>query len=295
METGIESISLPTKEVVPSETQRLEWVFGKEAEINQKENGEWSVDMKLKSRGIVPGGQKINLTLSDETEIKIDYGLGGTPWEKEGVYQLKKILVNEEEMDLPSKVYISPGEPIKDPLDSDFLNEEQKKLYRDKFGPISDFINKVMLGEHLSNEVIPTVERQVIIRGLDSAEDLVGIMHEFGHIRTMPENFDYRSYQKVFDEIIDLNPGVGLSDESVNCLNEALMNENRASGWALQKIKELREQGVDLFPGETSLSRVELFLSLMMSTYLGSGMGDLNIGKHTKEVNKLLTFSEPKN
>jgi hypothetical protein len=285
METGIESISLPTKEVIPSETQRLEWVFGKEAEINQKENGEWSVNVKLKSRGMVPGNQEVNFDLGNRTDIKI--GLGDNySYNFENAYQVNKFMVNNQEVELSSEMYILPEEPGVGIMEG--LSDEDKN----KHGEVLNLLNDMILGGHSS----PRAREggKVTLSGFDAAEDLAILMHEFGHTKKDPMDYDRMGFFFMVGAVNDLKQGEHISEESAEVLLQHLKVESEASRWAVQNIEELRNQGVDLFPGDPNLTHIKLLLALSMSTYLGSG-SDINLGKQVKNPEQLLEFKTQEN
>lgn len=280
METGIESISLPTKEVAPSEIQRLEWVFGKEAEINQKENGEWSVETRLESRGIIIGGQEINLTLSEKEDKQVGFTLEGG-----GVYKIQKMKIGNKEIVLPTEVYIQPEKKRKE-LES-FDIDKSKNVNR--LGDIETYFYKIFSGDFPSAAATP--DREVVMHVFRAPEDLVVLMHELGHTQIDSEPIGIRVLIRAYSAINkSQESGEPVSEEIINTMTQYLKNENKASTWAVDKINKLQEEGVHMFSGDSDLVRIKLQLSLMMSTYLMGG--GRNLGNLVDNSEQFLNFEK---
>lgn len=279
----IEEIAIQAKKIeIYREKEKLKFTFGEKAKIEQEKNGEWLIESTLESRGIVPGGQKINLRLGEETFIKV--GIKDDALIIYNLYPIKDIEINDKKIKFPSEVYFYPREPEFN--SSDDLDKEAKKR---EANVLVDFIENELTGNRMGAASV--LHERIILDGFDSAEDLAALFHELGHAN----GNHYKVYSKdvrfVSESISKLLPGENINEKDANTLLLIFKEENRASSNAIAMIKDLREKGTDLFPKDPGLIHVNLLLAINMSSYLKSSKDGTNLGKQINNPKRFLKFN----
>lgn len=254
MDFSTESLDAQVEKIkVDKEKETLKIVFGEKTKIEKEKNGEWLVESILESRGIVSGGQKINVRLGKKTDLEIkeaDYVFYD-------LYPLKEIKINDKKIKIPSETFFSPKRANRS-TDNDTTS-------------ITDFEYKIF-GNGLSGVTISN--KQIILGGFQSAEDLVGLFHEFGHAKS-------KNPYKVGAE--------NLNEKDIKTFLEFLKEENKASSEAITIIKNIRKSGVDLFPKDPNLTQVNLFLAMCISTF-SKNLENRIDGERINNLEKFLKF-----
>ena len=246
------------KDKIYKEKEALKFVFGEKTKIEKIYKEGWLIESTLESRGIVSGGQKVKIKLGDKTSILVDS------------YAIAEIEINGGKIELPSKVVFYPTKPNFNSYD--FIGEKIKEIYG------GQKVAEAVLGE------------KIRLFEFKSAEDLVCLLHECGHQISKNHKVGKENYEFILKSASKLLPGEKISKEDIKTLLLVLKSENEASSSAITMIKNLRKSGVDLFPKDTDLTQVNLFLSLAMSTYLKSVTDNVNLREQIKNLKRFLKF-----
>lgn len=246
------------KDKIYKEKEALKFVFGEKTKIEKIYKEGWLIESTLESRGIVSGGQKVKIKLGDKTSILVDS------------YAIAEIEINGGKIELPSKVVFYPTKPNFNSYD--FIGEKIKEIYG------GQKVAEAVLGE------------KIRLFEFKSAEDLVCLLHECGHQISKNHKVGKENYEFILKSASKLLPGEKISKEDIKTLLLVLKSENEASSSAITMIKNLRKNGVDLFPKDTDLTQVNLFLSLAMSTYLKRVTDNVNLREQIKNLKRFLKF-----
>jgi hypothetical protein len=239
---------------IDNEREKLMFIFGEKAKIEKREDGEWLVELVLESRGIVPGGQKIDVRLGEETSLEIKK----TGYVFNNLYPLKEVKIDGGKIELSPKIFFSPTKTGQNFLR--LLNEAQMER------TITDFEYKIFGN---GTRDVTVANRYIIMGDFQSAEDLIALLHEIGHTKSKnPHQVGVKDHKSILESVSKLLPGECLSKKENKTLLEVLKEEKRANNQALSLVKKFRKNGIDLFPKDPSLTQVKLFLSMCLSTFL---------------------------
>lgn len=238
-------------------------IFGDDAEIKMGENGGFIVESVLED-GIASGKQKLRIELSVIKEVtKV-----GARKKVRGC-RTKRLTVN--------------GVNLADELPAIFfeLRPQEGKVFKEN-GTLSQTELKNRMDEEANPLMRHVLKRYGTSTGLgsknifmtvfSSADDLVALFHEAGHIldpKYFGSEYHCATFFHAFDKSILTMDGTIQSDRfaAIKRWKFIIERETAANVNGLKKIEGLKDK-VDLFPDDPDLLRAKKFLELGTMTHL---------------------------
>ncbi len=248
----------------------IKWVFAENTKVTRVEEG-FEVESELDDGLVVSGGQRITILLSEKTKVEFqtDDGRATLP----GVYEVRELKVNGGNIPLPNALLIWPQHPPPPP-------PGRSRGRRRNF--VREFLDTD------KEMVVDSTTRQILMTHMNDAGDLASLFHEMGHLDgEMVGSQDRKLFIKIMR---GSKQETKLTDMEKGVVADVFLEERRASTNGLERIRDLRQKGVDLFPKDPHLVSVKLNYVLSLSTYLGSGL-KINMGRLVKNPGQYLKIA----